>query len=53
MTTHLTPEQAENRYKQGVHALAEKWGGYTNRYLKNLGLSILCRNTAVLLHGRY
>jgi hypothetical protein len=30
MTTHLTPEQAENRYKQGVHALAEKWGGYTN-----------------------
>jgi len=30
MTTHLTPEQAENRYKQGIRDLAEKWGGYSN-----------------------
>ena len=30
MTTQMTQTEAENRYKQGIHSLAEKWGGYSN-----------------------
>jgi hypothetical protein len=30
MTTQMTQTEAENRYKQGIHDLAEKWGGYSS-----------------------
>jgi len=30
MTTQMTQTEAENRYKQGVRDLAEKWGGHSN-----------------------
>jgi hypothetical protein len=30
MTTLLTTDEAEERYKQGIRDLAEKWGGYSS-----------------------